>query len=358
MSSGSSTTITSAEVSGDTTSITTNGTFSETWTENGVENSMTAVFDNFSVVTVLTSDYSEDTINGTFSIDFTPDECSEGTFTIETEIAKKYDFLLGYTTQGKLVINGNTTVEYGSDGSITITVGGESTTYESEYALAQLCDFQTLDEETPPPAGETTDGEGVAGDSMTITSSSSGSNLECYTDLHVNYYSTTTPDAISELTWYIDFHQSDFCTSPEGITFEQALSIDADTVCDVGLDINGADVDSMSGGLEHFTATTLPTGYYVVSMNNYSCATDVTNDVTIQIGDSLFGPYNCTYTTFDYDQGTNPGGWCAVADLKVDSNGVQVLAHDTNLNLWHPEEIYYSPALSPNLSPEQRRQAR
>jgi hypothetical protein len=138
--------------------------------------------------------------------------------------------------------------------------------------------------------------------------------------------------------------ESDGCTSPNDVHFEQALDITGDGICDVGLDINGADYDSTAGGLEHFIATILPEGYYVVSMNNYSCPTTVSNTVTISIGDKVFGPYTTTFTTAD-GEGQDPSAWFAVADIVVDSNGnATVKAHDPALPLWHTDPNYGLPA--------------
>jgi hypothetical protein len=104
----------------------------------------------------------------------------------------------------------------------------------------------------------------------------------------------------------------------------------------MGLDINGADQDITSGGVEHFLAASMPMGYYILSINNYSCATTVENTATVMIGDYLFGPYTCTYTTSDGD-GSASGAWCRLADIRVNADGtIDVLAPNTTLNPWHP----------------------
>jgi hypothetical protein len=171
---------------------------------------------------------------------------------------------------------------------------------------------------------------------MTVTGLSSAptsSDLGCYTDVHVNYYAVPpTP-----MTWYIDYHVSGGCTNPPGIPFQQALNITSpDTTCDVGLDINGADHDITSGGVEHYTASAMPAGYYVVSINNYDCdPTKISNMASIIIGDYLFGPYNCTYTASDTD-GPTPGAWCRLADIRMNVDGsANVLAPDATINPWH-----------------------
>jgi len=169
---------------------------------------------------------------------------------------------------------------------------------------------------------------------MTVTALSSGSNLSCYTDVHVNYYDLAAPATIA---WYVDWHIDlvNNCSRPAGIPFQEARDVNGNSVCDAGLDINGADVDLSSGGVEHFTATDLPQGYYVVSINNWSCGTDISNQASIIIGDYLFGTYNCTYSTSDGD-GTNPGAWCRLADIQVNADGsANVLTPNSAYTPWH-----------------------
>lgn len=90
-------------------------------------------------------------------------------------------------------------------------------------------------------------------------------------------------------------------------------------------------------GPEHITATVLPPGYYVVSVNSFDLDRDprAVISVTIQIGDRVFGPYTHTFTTYD-GEGCNPNAWFAVADIVVHQNGtVEVRPHNPSLPLWH-----------------------
>jgi hypothetical protein len=87
--------------------------------------------------------------------------------------------------------------------------------------------------------------------------------------------------------------------------------------------------------VEHFLAAKLPVGYYILSINNYSCATNVTNDATVLVGDYLFGPYACAYGDSDGD-GSSPGAWCRIIDMRVNASGsIDVLAPNATLTPWH-----------------------
>lgn len=273
-------------------------------------------------------------VNGRVTINYQPNSfCFEGTLDVSTPSPITNDYTTEITTQGALTINTNTAVQYDSVGGITVTTNGDSPlSYASEYVLTKLCNFFGMEQTTPPFVGMYGT---AAGDTMTITALSMGSNLNCYTDVHVNYYPISNPISTSTITWYIDWHTGLGCTSPSSIPFEEALDITDDGTCDVGLDINGAEMDYTSGGVEHYTSTILPEGYYVVSINNYSCATDTTNLATIQIGDFLFGIYDCAYTASD-GEAENANAWCRLADVRVNSSGiVDVIVPDGNLSPWH-----------------------
>ncbi|MDA8101034.1 MAG: hypothetical protein M0042_15555 [Nitrospiraceae bacterium] len=330
------------------------GSFSESWTEGTTNYGVSMSYSAFKITDTVMNDGSvTESLSGSFTIDFTPDQCFEGTYSFETVTPIKYN-ANGMTIAGEIVVNTSTHIVFNSDGTITVTLvnNGQTTTVANHidpYDLAQTCEFQTLDEPAPTSSGNT----GTAkASSMTITSLSSDTtgSLDCYTDLHVNYYSVSAPTSSTTGSWYVDWHVNDGSTLPStdpGASFQQYLDITGDGVADVGLDINGSEYDNTSGGLEHFTALKVPAGYYVISMNNFSCPGTVTNNVTIQIGSDSFGPYNCTYTTSD-GEGTTPGAWCAVADIAVDSAGTAtVKAHDVNLQLWHDGAFgMYTPSIS------------
>ena len=168
---------------------------------------------------------------------------------------------------------------------------------------------------------------------MKVTSQSVNSDptstigLDCNTDIHVNYYSTQTPSAGTAGNWFVDWHES-------------ARDIDGDGIVDVELDINPTQVDSVFNGLKQFSAYKLPAGYYVISINNYSCPTTVSNTVNVKIGDATSGPYYCLYTAFDYEgtppaAGDIPGAWCRVTDVVVTSSSTTVKPPDYALQPWH-----------------------
>lgn len=343
----------------DSGSDTINGTFSESWTEGTTSNSVVITFGDADTTAEVTTNTSPDftiawetdwttyykfSVDGQVATDYTTPsdaDCFDGTFLIDTTTPIKEILSTGLTTAGQMTINTNTTVTFNADGTVTVTVNGTPTPYASQDALEAVCPIEDMEDDT----SGTTDVSGggtqtTTGGTMTITALSSYppaslSTLDCYTDLHVNYYNTTTPLPATTGTWYVDWHTGLACTPPSGTPFEEARDIHADGICDVGLDINGSAFDSASNGTEHFTALTLPSGYYVVSINNYSCPIDVTSDVSIKIGSDLFTGFRGTYTASDYD-GTTLGAWYRVTDIRVNSDGtVNLLTPDSALQPWH-----------------------
>jgi hypothetical protein len=152
-------------------------------------------------------------------------------------------------------------------------------------------------------------------------------------DLHLNYYDTTNPEPTTPIKWYVDYHICIACTNPPDITYSDALDVDGDGICDIGLDWD--DVEGY--GPEHIVATKLPAGYYVISVNSYSLDRDpyAKISVTVKIGDSLFGPYVHTFTTEDYER-QNPDAWFRVVDIRVNTDGtIEVLSPNESLKPWH-----------------------
>jgi hypothetical protein len=193
-----------------------------------------------------------------------------------------------------------------------------------------------MEQQLPIVSGTTGTASGTI---MSLSALSSGPSLNCYTDVHVNYFNTTSPVPATPINWYVHWASNlSTCAPQVNIPYQEATSSTgvAGDPCDVGLDINGAATDITSGGVEHFLAAALPVGYYVMSIDNYNCATSVVNDATLLVGDYLFGPYNCTYSASDID-GNTPGAWCRIADIRVNASGVvDVLAPDVTLPPWHP----------------------
>lgn len=319
-----------------TIAITANGFFSESWTS-------TALFISYSNLKVdivkqysaaIPGFYADDTtISGTVALDYRPNATVEGSISVVTDTAIRKDYAAGDRTQGKLTING-TTVTYNGNGSIDVKAGSDATSnYLTNRKLMKLSNFFAMEREVPPIVGKY---GSASGSTMTITALSVGSDLNCYTDVHVNYYSTTSPQGSDTLSWNVDWHTGQSCTPPSGIPFEESKDTDGDGYCDSGLDINGADKDLTSGGVEHYTSTKLPSGYYVIAINNYSCNTSTTNMASVLIGDDyLFSTYNCTYSASD-GEAQALGAWCRLADVKVNADGtVDVLSPNLLLNPWH-----------------------
>lgn len=326
-----------------TTSITANGFFSESWTSTALLIS----FSDFTVEKVSLYNqstqgyYAADTsVNGTITVDYRPDDSGlEGILNVVTEAPVHDDYTSEDTTAGTIVINSASIVQYNSGGDVEVTLTGDTAlNYSKEYSLMKLDDFSAMEQKIPPLMGTT---GSVAGDKMDVTLTWSGGSASDM-DLHVKYYAVTNPTSDTYETWHIDWHQGTTysgaegdCADPAGIEFSDAFDLDGDHTgtCDVGLDFD----DTTGYGPEHITATKLPAGYYVVSVNSYSLDSDPSAVLylAIHIGDYIFGPYTTTLTSSD-GEGEDSSSWYRVADVRVDGDGtVNVLSPDTSLSPWH-----------------------
>jgi len=242
------------------------------------------------------------------------------------------------TTQGTMVTNNSATAQYGNPDTIIVSVGTDTPqSFAKEFMLIKQGDFYAMEQQLPIVSGTTGTASGTVMSISALSSGPSAISLDCYTDVHVSYFISTAPTTTIP-DWYVHWASGlNTCVPQAGIPYQEATSSTgvATNPCDVGLDINGADTDITSGGVEHFLAAALPTGYYILSIDNYSCATTVTNDATILVGDYLFGPYNCTYSSSDLD-GSTPGAWCRLADIRVNGGVIDVLAPDGAIPPWHP----------------------
>lgn len=325
------------------------GKFGESWTEDAGVRSITVIFKDFQMASGNDGTNTTLSSNGTVSIVYTPaSACKVLTMTIATASPIKFVNSTNKTYAGSLTVNTTATVTFNSDGTVTVSDGVSSTSYTSPYDMGTQCPFADPNSNistVPLDFGHSP--TGIVASKMTVTSkttagASATSLASCYTDLHVNYYDKVAPTAATVGKWYIDYHSTG-CTNPTTFAFEQAADTDADGICDVGLDINGGWTDDKSGSMEHFVALKMPVGYYVISMNNYSCPADTKNAVTLQLGGYAYGPYNATYTTASAD-GTNLGGWFRVRDMRVNADKtVDILSPNTALSPWHSGTFGFAP---------------
>jgi hypothetical protein len=133
----------------DTDSITTNGRVSESWTIGPDTFGASISYENFVVgiktyIDSMASNYwdEEISISGVYTLDFTPDQCFEGRFSIQTTVPLYWDDSASMTTAGTLVINGNTTLIFNSDGTVTAQYQGTNIPgliNVSEADLAGVC---------------------------------------------------------------------------------------------------------------------------------------------------------------------------------------------------------------------------
>ena len=288
---------------------------------------------------------SDTIISGTVTISLTPGSYGpSGIVSIATPTTPiHHDYSTGMTTAGEITVTGTgtATATFNAGGDIDVAVsGGTPISFNREYFVNNMVNIFGMEQTLPQLQGPTgiAPTANAAGSSwpatMTVTALSLGPDLGCFTDVHVNYYNPTDMLVPTETT-YVDYHVHESCTSPAGIPFMQMIDIDHNGSCDFGLDIAAAQTDITSGGVEHFTATTVPEGYYVVSINNWGCPTTISNMASIIVGDYMFGTYNCTYTTASAD-GTTPGAWCRLADVRVNPDGtVDVVTPSPAFNPWH-----------------------
>jgi len=277
-----------------TTSLTANGIYSVKWTTRKTQ----LTYSDFKVDVQhhLSNNSNDVSMAGRIAVDITPDSGFEGVFDISTttpirSVATPFP---PKTTQGTFTINNTATALYGASDTIGITAAGDTgLNFAKEFMLMKQPAFSAMEQQLPIVVGQS--GQ-ASGNIMSISALSTGvtsTDLDCFTDVHVNYYSKTNPTASDTLLWYVDYHTDlTSCATQTSIPFQQGTSSTgvAGDPCDVGLDINAAKKDITSGGVEHFLAADLPSGYYVLSINNWSCATTVTNVATVLVGDYLFGP--------------------------------------------------------------------
>jgi hypothetical protein len=284
--------------------------------------------------------YADDTsVNGRISFSFVPSSFGfSGLFDVvtTTPIHSVYAPSL-HTTQGTIDINGMATAQYNAGNDVDVTAAPDTPlNYAKEYDMMKLADFSAMEQDKPPLLGPIS-GSPVTGSTLAVTLTWTGPAPTFAStsdmDLHVKYYNTTTPTAPTAETWHIDWHQGKTCTDPVGLSFSDAFDITADGRCDVGLDF-----DDVNGfGPEHITSLSIPTGYYVVSVDSYSLSSDAsaTLYLSLHIGDNIFGPYTSTLSADD-GEGTDPASWFRVADVRVNADGtVDVLAPNLTLNPWH-----------------------
>jgi hypothetical protein len=109
----------------DTDTITTNGRVSESWTLGPDTFGASIAYENFVVGIKTYLNWDEEiTINGVYTIDFTPNACFEGRFSIQTTTPVYWNAVDSITTAGRLVVNSNTTIIFNADGTVTVQYNG------------------------------------------------------------------------------------------------------------------------------------------------------------------------------------------------------------------------------------------
>jgi hypothetical protein len=295
-----------ASADGYTGSFTINGGVSESWTDGSDALAVALTFANLTLSSTVTASYYEETADGAVTVNFTPDAyCFEGTFTIDTQVPVRYSFDAGHTTAGQVVINGNVTVVYNADGSVTITVTGQpGASYDSVDEFEAVCEM--MDKEPSDSTVDTVnpgDNTTATGSTLLATLSWTGGETSDM-DLHLMHYAETAPTYSSTADWHVYFSDME----------------------DGGYAV--LDIDDTEGyGPEHITMATLPTGYYMLYVDPWSLDSDpsATVTVTLRIGSDTFQFLAHEFLPSDDAD-------YRVCDLMVESGGaVTILAPDESL---------------------------
>jgi hypothetical protein len=340
-----------------TISITSNGQLRETW---GRSYMIGLKLTDFKIDKVRGFDvnsnsyYADDTrLNGTVAFSVRPSTFGiGGTFTVDTQAPVRTVYASPrHTTQGTIILNTNSTVQYNASGDLDVTVTGDVPLhYDKEYELMKLSDFAAMEQDKPPlitPPGPGAPISLPTGSTMAVTLTWTGPAPSFVStsdmDLHVKFYNMPNPTLSDIETWHMDWHQgktypgsTGSCADPLGISFGDAIDLDDNHTgtCDVGLDFD----DTTGYGPEHITALKIPAGYYVVSVNSFSLNPSeypTTLYLSLHVGDSIFGPYTGTLSDSD-GEGVNTAAWFRVADVRVNADGsIDILAPDPSLNPWH-----------------------
>lgn len=304
-------------------SNTVNGGFVETWTVEGVTRRASFGFTDFTQAWTQTADYVDLSIDGTISVDLTPDDLcegqGEGTFVYNTTTPIRIDGTTNTTTAGRFSINRDAVTVFNADGTVTVTVNGQSATYHSLEAVEAACPIKDFEADI---LSEVSGGTGtVTADELTATLSWNTAGTDM--DLHLTYYASSAPLATAPATWHMGWN-----TPGQGLG---GVDVDSDGAGDVDLDYD--DVDGF--GPEHITAKKLPVGYYVLSVNSYYHAGMATGVVVVlNVGGTLFSFPTHTFFASDAES-SDPESWFRVADIRVNEDGtVNVLTPDPSLPAW------------------------
>lgn len=84
-------------------------------------------FSNLTLEYTMNSSVFTYSIDGTITVNYTPDVCGEGTYTFVTNEAVTYDFGTGLYTGGEIEINGTVVVRYTSTGDVRVSIDGGAT---------------------------------------------------------------------------------------------------------------------------------------------------------------------------------------------------------------------------------------
>lgn len=348
-------------------SDTINGSFKESWTAGTTANSVALTFGDADTTAEVTTNTNPDftiawetdwatyykfSVDGQVATDYTTPsdaDCLDGTFLIDTTTPINESLSTGLTTAGQMTINTNTTVTFNSNGTVTVTVSGQTpVSYTSQAALEAVCPIEDMEQDTSS--------EQTFDNTATTTTTTSGTTLlatlswtgtGCPTtgctsdmDLHLAHYVSAPTSTSAATDWEIYFSNDDPSTVlPNDDTSTPTITNTAgDTIGGYEGNLDYDDTDGY--GPEHITVESLPTGYYVLYVDDYSMDSDTTATVTVSlnIGGNLY-----TFPTHAFTSTATTS--YRVVDIQVDSAGTVTLLTPDTTNF--PALMYPAPGARP-----------
>lgn len=288
-----------------TATETLNGRIRELWKNDNISYTTAMTYRNYVINWAETADYFEYGATGGIETVMPPSFCFAGSFNVATVVPIRHDYPANKTVAGHVVINENNNVKFLGDGSVAVALSdGTSQTYASLNAFEGTCNINTLGNESNLIQVDFANGPvTTTGSTMLATLVWTGGDTSDM-DTHLSHYGPTAPTATDVPDWHIYYADK----TDGGIG---ALDID----------------DTQGYGPEHITLPTLPAGYYILYIDNFSLDADpsATVMVSLKIGDNAYAFPSHTFIP-------SAERVHRVADVRVEANGtVTLLPPDTSL---------------------------
>lgn len=293
-----------------TATETLNGSLRESWREDSAAYYATLQYTDFILTWAQTADHFDLAANGAVETVAPDSYCFNGAFTVATVTPIRHDFATEMTVAGDLLINDNNHLEFLNDGTLKVTIGDGSTqNYATLDDLDDTCELRTLGSDSNLIVVDWANGPiTTTGSTMLATLVWTGGETSDM-DTHLSHYVATTPTAADEVDWHIFYGNK----------------------TDGG--IGALDIDDVQGyGPEHITLPTLPVGYYMLYIHNYSLDQDPSAQVmvSLRVGDNAYA-----FPSFTFTPAT--ASIYRVVDVRVEADGtVTLLPPDESIRSYAP----------------------